>query len=468
MGSILWGTDEKDIQRFLPWLDFPSCTGPIRPSKEHVILTFNVENYKGDDARMLNAPRFVRRARSEKGLSALLKTHHIPHDTKASPLYRVLIFQYEVIAILRKRFAGLGAGDEGNEERWEKIVFDPSRPMLRKLRRLARKTLYLCGLDYGMVAMTWDAQGEEIVVGVDPCPTNLLNDREIARDFSQAMNRLHTRLHEREQAFLMGADLEFVMCNDNGHVLFADRYFGRKGSVGSDSVRTREQKLVFPLGELRPRPAADPRRLMIHLRRSLLIAARKGPKESTIWKAGGMPVKGLPLGGHLHFSGISLNPFLVRALDNYMALPLILAEDDTAAARRPRYGFPGDVQEKKHGGFEYRTLPSWMVSPRMAKGVIALAYTIIHHYWELRQRPLDQIETAQAYYRGDKKAVYPIVQHLWKELEALYTYKSYAAYLTPLKKQLFQKLCWDEQRDFRHSWKIPPDDLWRKSTTALS
>ena len=70
-------------------------------------------------------------------------------------------------------------------------------------------------------------------------------------------------------------------------------------------------------------------------------------------------------------SRIWLTSRLLRVLDNYLALPFILIEDQNTKLRRPRYGFLGDFRRKTHGGFEYRTLPSWIVSPRITKGVIA-------------------------------------------------------------------------------------------------
>jgi hypothetical protein len=169
-----------------------------------------------------------------------------------------------------------------------------------------------------------------------------------------------------------------------------------------------------------------------------------------------MPVPGLPLGGHIHLSGISPSNALIRALDNYLALPLAMVEDPTTAKRRRRYGRLGDIRPQRHGGFEYRTLPSWIASPTIAKGVIALAKTVAEHYRQLRGRPLDDEETLAAYLAGDKAALECAVQAQWRTLESLDGYRKYAKYLDPLKERIMARRSWDEQRDFRVHWRIPP------------
>ncbi|MCZ4142661.1 hypothetical protein BZG17_33240, partial [Escherichia coli] len=130
------------------------------------------------------------------------------------------------------------------------------------------------------------------------------------------------------------------------------------------------------------------RELIAHLLRAFGSASRSITDHTLIWQAGSMPQRGLPLGGHVHFSGITLNGELLRTLDNYLALPLAMLQDPRGDARRPRYGALGDFRLKSHGGFEYRTLPSFLVSPLVAKGVVGLAGLIASNYRRLRQRPL--------------------------------------------------------------------------------
>jgi hypothetical protein len=174
-----------------------------------------------------------------------------------------------------------------------------------------------------------------------------------------------------------------------------------------------------------------------------------------------MPLQGFPLGGHIHFSRVWLNPQLLRALDNYLALPLMLIEADTTRRRRPRYGFLGDFRRQTHGGFEYRTLPSWMVSPQVAVGVLSLASLIADGYPKLTSRPLDDIPLLEAYYTGDKDAALPAVRQLLGELERLTGHAAFAADLEPLKSRILRMEPWNELADIRRYWKIPPFDSKR-------
>lgn len=222
----------------------------------------------------------------------------------------------------------------------------------------------------------------------------------------------------------------------------------------SGQLHPREQQ-VYPLAELRPQPSPSPRELARHLEQALQLAAQKFSDPSLRWVAGGMPLKGLPLGGHVHFSGVLLHTPLVRALDNYLALPLLLAESEQSIGRRPRYGALGAVRRQPHGGFEYRTLASWLASPVLARGVFALSKLIAEHYPLLKRRPLDDPSVQARYYRGDKQRLRRTVVLLWLDLERLPAYLEYLSELKSLKERLFSLEPWDEQADFRKLWAIP-------------
>ncbi|MEC0249459.1 hypothetical protein P4H65_27130, partial [Paenibacillus chitinolyticus] len=185
-------------------------------------------------------------------------------------------------------------------------------------------------------------------------------------------------------------------------------------------------------------------------------AARKIGDDSLAWIAGGMPLPGFPLGGHVHFSRCWLNSHLLRALDNYLALPLMMIEGETTALRRPRYGLLGDYRRQRHGGFEYRTLPSWLVSPEIALGVFALARIIADRYFELDQRPLDDMEAQENYYAGNKPGLADAAESVWADLEKQPMYGEFARYLRPLREQSRRMEGWQELADFRRSWKIGP------------
>src|SRR5690606_17843696 len=188
----------------------------------------------------------------------------------------------------------------------------------------------------------------------------------------------------------------------------------------------------------------------------MLYAAKKVNDASIRWLAGGMPYPGYPLGGHIHFSGVHLNFKLLRALDNYLALPLVLAEDPRGIKRRPKYGFLGDFRRQFHGGFEYWTLPSWLVSPTITKGVIAAAQVIAAQYPYLRYNPLKDSSIQTAYYQGSKGKLKKIVPTLWRDLARLPEYKEYQTYLDGFFSLLLSGTTWNERVDFRRRWKLAP------------
>jgi hypothetical protein len=236
----------------------------------------------------------------------------------------------------------------------------------------------------------------------------------------------------------------------------ASRFLAREGPVGCDAIVLSGHRVILPLAELRPQPSSDPRQLARNLHHTMQLAARAIPDESLAWLSGGMPLRGFPLGGHIHFSRCWLNGHLLRALDNYLALPLMQIEGETTRQRRPRYGGLGDFRPQPHGGFEYRTLPSWLVSPAVTGGVLALAALIAEHYWSLTRRPLMDSEVQAAYHRGDKVMVSGIVAELWQDLEKLPSYSGHANCLDPLKSMIFRMEPWNERADFRRAWKIAP------------
>lgn len=323
--------------------------------------------------------------------------------------------------------------------------------------REAVKCIYALGLDYGVVRIGVRPAGTLAVRGVEPVPQ--LTPR-LAVLFAEAMNRFDERLVQLEALSpaeaMLGADPEFLLLNAQGKVKFASAFVDKDGPFGCDAIVLPSRRKVYPLAELRPAPSTDVRKLVVHLHRTLQLAARRITDPGLAWVAGGMPVHGFPLGGHIHFSGVELDVRLLRALDNYLALPLTLLEGETTAARKPQYGFLGDFRRKKHGGFEYRVLPSWMVSPSVAKGVLALAKLIAEHYAQLVQRPLNEPEVVKAYYRGDKTRIRSLVPSLWRDIEKLPGYAKHESYLVPLWRMMLQMRAWNEKEDIRPKWKITP------------
>jgi len=218
--------------------------------------------------------------------------------------------------------------------------------------------------------------------------------------------------HDRSPLTL-GADPEFVLVA-NGELLPASRFFPLTGQVGCDAFVNRDTG-EHPLAELRPPPAAEPGELVANIGTALAGAHARLPWRSIRWLAGSMPVPGLGTGGHIHL-GTAPSAGLVRALDSYLAVPLFLIEDPhRARERRTRYGFLGEIRLQPHG-FEYRTPSSWLWSPDVTRGVIALARIIAGHHDQLAQDVFAQDEAHAAFYAGRREYFLPLLDPLWRDL----------------------------------------------------
>lgn len=478
MGAFLLYDDESAVRLLLPRLNVPYGTGLSLNGGQHkhtVAIPWGIRRSLEEQGftRMLNPRRQMEKARIRRwvketlqraGLSVLSENADICGNKESfiwSREFKVPVFHLEALAVFTDRKPGhlnLSLLPVKQSEEYEEISPDTSR-IIRGAARLAVRAVYALGLDFGMVTLVRLSDGRTVVKDVNPEPEL---DRRLGELFAEAMNRYHdsltNELSRREEAIL-GADPEFVLVDANGNVVPADRFFSGRGRLGCDSLRTGSGRLIYPLVELRPEPSPEPRQLLLQLMVLMRKAADQIGGAKLAWLAGGMPVKGFPLGGHIHMSRIWLNGFLLRALDNYLALPLAAIEDDSAAARRPRYGFPGDFLRKSHGGFEYRTPPSWLVSSGIAKGALALTKVITEHYWELNSRPLDSGSVHEGFYRGDKSSLLPIVRTLWQEIESTASYARYASYLEPFKRRLETFQTWNEREDFRRSWNIPGNNL---------
>lgn len=493
---------ERDVARLLARLEIPA--GPKVPEGRAfgAVLQWGAAvNEPPAGVPVLNPTRCVLRALHRRTACELLELHGIKTQAHAAggadgrddgalvgrdERERTVAFAYEFIVpvfhlealavFAKKRPPALIVGraarieDGGRKEAEDKCDvrledFREVPPPLRgfHMRRAARqavRAVYALGLDLALVRVAVTAAGQTLVTGADPTPR--LDDR-LAELYAEAVNRL-ARERRRDAgrmppAVVLGADPEFILRRPDGKVAAASRFLERQGRVGCDAVVLPHHRVILPLAELRPEPAADPRRLVRHIRRTMRLAERMIGDPQLEWLAGSMPAKGLPLGGHIHFSGVRLSSRLLRALDNYLALPLLLIEGEACGKRRPRYGFLGDFRRKSHGGFEYRALPSWLSTPELALAVLALARTVAMHCDELKAEPLQHIDVQRSYYGGDKAKIAPIVRKLWPDLSRLPAYGEYRKELDAFFDRLQRLEAWNEQEDFRAHWKIGAEQI---------
>ncbi|WP_138493451.1 putative amidoligase domain-containing protein, partial [Paenibacillus pinistramenti] len=379
---------------------------------------------------------------------------------------------------------------------------EPDSPQFRRLERAAVKALYAQGLDFGQVLLQAGNAGWEIA-RITELPDLSAPDAarlfagavlQTARDWAAAQaaadrtaQNAEKRAAERElppdglggglpgkwaargheqgkekgqeqadNALLIGMDPEFLLFDQSARkIIPASRFLQTSGRAGADSVRIQGRRR-FVLAELRPEPAGEPREAVLRLMAAMREASSRIADKSLQWLAGGLPQPGLPLGGHLHFSGVLLTPQLLRALDHFLAIPIAVLEDRRSASRRPRYGCLGDFRRQSHGGFEYRTLPSFLVSPSVTKGAVALALLVAAEYKAGRLPEVPPVPEAalKAFYTGNREALRPFALKALEAAESLASYESFQAYIAPMFQAVREGRTWDESRDIRRAWRL--------------
>ncbi len=369
---------------------------------------------------VLNDGNAVERAGDPDYRIAFLQLHGIKTakgKTRLLKRYIVAVFQTQVLVMYCSNGPMVWlAGDRSKKkETFRRVNPQGNSREVRRVRNLSVRALYAIGLDYGVVKIGILPGNKATVLDINPSPP--LN-QEMTRSFTEAILQYSRKLPgmvAKLNQVVLGADPEFILRKPGGDLAMASDYFPRYGRVGCDAIWQGEDRSAKPLVEIRPRPTPDPRELVIRIYKGLIQASRRIKDGRIQWLAGALPHPGFPLGGHIHFSGVHLNFKLLRALDHYLALPLMLVEDPKGARRRPTYGYLGDFRPQFHGGFEYRTLPSWLVSPTLTKGVLSAAKLVAAKYPLLGADDLNSYVVQKAYYRGEKDELREIVHGLWNE-----------------------------------------------------
>ncbi|MEO3944527.1 hypothetical protein [Gorillibacterium sp. CAU 1737] len=468
---------EKGIERLTGLLTFPNGSKLPADAEADVVIRYGRLAPEPASPVLLGRLAPILRILRGKGQGDLLRecglkpafffgTRRSQADSSVLPPsvvweYRIPVFQQEALTVYGRKAGAAGEAMlvKQGDQRFRELPDEERQHRARRAMKDAVRAVYALGLDYALVTVLSTAESETWIAEVDAMPDWR---GEWTIRFAEAFNRFAAEEWPEKPSLLLGADPEFLLVSESGKVVPASRYLDRQGKVGCDAVILSGHRVILPLAELRPAPSLDVAGLVRSLRRTMRAAAQRIPSAELAWLAGGMPVKGLPLGGHIHFSGVPLTSPLLRALDNYGALPLLLLEGEGSRGRRPRYGRLGDSRRKSHGGFEYRPLPSWLASPELAAGVLALARTIVLHWRELRQDPLLHPGLRRRFYRGDADALRETAARLWAELEPLAAYREQAKELAWLKRQLFAEPAGrgliDSGGDIRAAWGIGAAD----------
>jgi len=418
-------------------------------------LNIKLGNDNEKSQRIINPPMAIERCMDTDNLYGILSHNRVncgPYEKEVvTKVYEVLIFDMKIIFI-RQKVAGKSGIKTKYMRENQKITVSEK----------AKKVLLLSGVDFALITMVLTNRRGLKVTEVNPCPR--LRDK----DLNSLLEIIDKIYHQRNKEVKLGADPEFMIINRHtGKVVSASSFFPNKGMVGCDNIRmpNRQQR---PVAELRPRPDKSPLQLVANIKYALIRASSMAPYYNLRWVGGSQPVPGYSIGGHIHFSNLELNAALIRALDNYIGIPVFLLEKPVLAAkRRKKYGFLCDYREKDYGGFEYRTPGSWLVSQKIATAVICLAKIVSSNYLQLSNNYLNLAESQQAFYSGDRNYFINEFKYLWNDLQNTDLYEKYAEEIEIIYWMISNDIQWDEKMDIRKGWKITTGSKRNNSRTAL-
>lgn len=406
-------------------------------------ITVNVDD--NSPTRILNSKDALTNCLTEDYIGSIMQVNGIPFlkdQEKVNRVYRVMIADLKIISIK------INLNTKTKEP--TKKVRERFYP---KVAEMARRAIHVLGLDFAQITLVLTSRRVLKVARVNPSP-------ELSKgDFKGLIDCFDLNLKEKtgsdRSEVKLGADPEFMMINRrNGRIVFASNFFPREGHVGCDSIRV-PNRYQRPVAEIRPSPSTCPVSLANNIRQSLLAANRMAPYRNIKWVAGSLPAGDYSIGGHVHFSNIRLNGGLLRALDNFLGIPIFLLEQpSTAVRRRKKYGFLGDYRLKNHGGFEYRTPSSWLVSHKISRAVLCLAKIVAARYLLLQTNYLNSVEAQKSFYAGNQDYFRDIFGDLWKQLSKIDLFDMYSEHLEVIKDMVDNGLSWDEKNDFRRNWEI--------------
>ncbi len=381
-------------------------------------------------------------------------------------LYKIAVFHLQVISFVRlppKDTEELYRNSEkalGNKLQGELDLTASwqNDGLLRLTAKLAIHAIYALGFEMGEVIVALGGDGRRKIMDA----AAQYSDPEL---LSQCRENFVQEETERIKAYpgfaeqiRLGADPEFVLVSQKGKLVPASRFFGegRGGEVGADSVRL-GNRLIYPYVEIRPEPADTPQQLLQHIQHLLAFCQSKIKHVDVRWAAGAMPLKGTALGGHIHMSGVPLTIRLLRLLDRLLALPFAAIEDSGGRGRRPRYGMLGDYRMQSHGGFEYRTLPSWLISPVAAKAAFAISFLCVRNVYTAPDMTIistDDDKLIDAYYAGDKHVLQTAAADAFRILKQMDGSDSLMHWLSPFFAAAERGESWNEAIDFREKWNL--------------
>ncbi|MGE5371187.1 MAG: putative amidoligase domain-containing protein [Solirubrobacterales bacterium] len=408
-----------------------------------------------------NSPEAIANAETRSFCRRILQMNHLPvieKETTLCPLreYSVFVANLQPFKISRKEARG------GNASEWTAVHYNENDKEVKRVFQGARNAIQSLGLDFGAVHLSINREkGQVVVLDIDSAPTMTVKT---AKELAQVIHKLAETPYS-QKSLMLGADPEFLLAyKDTNKLAAASHFFPRTGTIGCDNIRLPNRQ-DRPIAEVRPTPNECPMELTRTIQQNLKEANKTAPFKNLKMVAGSQPIATHAIGGHIHFGGVQASSKLLRALDNYLAIPVLMLENPVSATkRRQRYGLLSDFRTKEHG-FEYRTLPSWLISPAYAQGILCAAKLIALNYTRLRLNIFLSAAAQESFYTAQKMYFKQHVAEVWDTLMALPEAENYTVPLTAMKEASQAMTAWDELSDIRVAWHLgAPKKIYRATT----
>lgn len=265
----------------------------------------------------------------------------------------------------------------------------------------------------------------------------------------------------------IGADPEFGLLS-RGALVHAENAL--TGISAGDATELGPDGSGRPV-EVRPAPSENPIQVVANIRQVLRRGANKFPDLYRFkWKAGSIACTD-PIGGHIHFGHPELKASTklcddITRLLNKTLTPIGVLIEDVEEARFRRLGTHyGSIEESpcRHQpwGFEYRVLASWLVSPRVAGGVLSIAKALVEDIVndpEFRKKVerLPAVNVAEVSY-PDRLSLAVLMPAIVNLLRSSSQYKNYRTYIETILAMIAYQKDWGAKRDMKDTWDIKPE-----------
>jgi hypothetical protein len=269
--------------------------------------------------------------------------------------------------------------------------------------------------------------------------------------------------------FTIGCDPELRI---KGFKPTDNHYMQKEGEFGTDGPNSH-------ICELRPSPKFCPITLTAEIENVMRRRYNTFSKiQDKDWLAGTSP-EGHPTGGHIHFNSSYKDSHFelkIEALDKLLAPVVLMLENEAQAKQRRQnteYGklafkgrdHRGWKPEEGYGGFEYRTLPSWLISKNCTSSILALSKTIMfeahnkslirHLFWQLKFANLDS-KFESAYNGCNKEFFKPMIPQIFRIVRTFKLYPKYDKWINSLIHRAMLGEQWDENSDLKKRWNMLP------------